>query len=373
MAKILDIINTDKSARELLAYRVAVINEQIGFENHICCGQGAYVASLRDTGLTVHVIDQPRGLAWGGLLAALWRYFRLMRRQRYDIVHTHGSLIGVIGRLAARLAGTRVVIHQIHGFHHHERMRAITRATYIAAERLAARWTDHLLFQNENDRDECLKRKIASAAKLTVIGNGVNLNDFIQEAESSDPPLVILCVARFEPVKNHRQLFDAVKIMRDRGVRFRLQLVGDGPERPIFQAWADDEGLSSCVEFLGYREDVANLTRCANICVLTSIKEGIPRAAIEAAACGRPIVATDVSGTRSAVLHGQTGYLVPLGDAVALAGVLEALLGDAQERTRLGANAREWAANRFDEFAIARRIIALYRTELAKRSTPTSA
>jgi len=363
----LDLINTDKSAKELLDRRVALVNETGRYRNDIYCTQGEYVDRLRAAGHTVHVVDTPRGLSPLGLLASTWRTFRLLRRCRFDVIHTHGSVIGLIGRTAALFARTPVVIHQVHGFHHHDGMKAPARWIFVWAERLMSALTEKLLFQNEADVQECLRRRIAPQGKLVLVGNGIEMDRFHPgEPPQNDPP-VILYVGRFEPVKNHAMILETARLLRDRGVSFVLKLAGEGELLSECQDWVRRHDLGDRVEFLGYRDDIPQLTAQSEVCVLVSLKEGIPRAIIEAAACGRPIVASDVVGNRDAVVDGATGFLVPLDHAEAMADRIQELLADGELRERIGRQARAHAVEHFDERRVTQRIVEVYDRALAGR------
>lgn len=358
--RVLDMINTDRSAKELLDQRVLQINATGRFQNEILCSGGEYVGMLRAKGHTVHVVDAPRGLSPLKLLAGVWKTYRLLRRRRIDLVHVHGSVIWLMGVLAAALARRPIVVAQVHGFHHHESMSSLEKKLWIHCQRFLCFMADTLLFQNQGDIEECRRGRIAPAGKCVLVGNGVQLDWFpVREPPDNDPP-VILCVSRLEPVKNHTQLLQAARILRHRGASFLINVVGEGYKRPDYEAWVRDNGLTDFVRFLGYRDDVPELTAAADVCVLTSVKEGLPRAVIEAAVCGRPMVATDVLGSRNAIVNGQTGFLVPLNDATALADRLQTLLTDKGLRHRLGQTGRRYALEHFDERAVTDRIIELY-------------
>ena len=358
--RVLDMINTDKSAKELLDHRVTQINNSGIYENAIYCSSGEYVDRLRAKGHAVYVVDTPRGLSPFGILNSTWKTYRLLKKYKFDIIHTHGSVIGAIGRMAAFLARTPVVIYQVHGFHHHDAMNPVKRWLFVQIEKLFTLITDKLLFQNEADVEECLRRQIAPREKIAFVGNGIQLDSFINNIQPNNDPKVILYVARFEPVKNHIMLLEAARILKQRGVSFTLQLIGDGELIDKYKAWVREHELENIVHFLGYRDDVPDLTAKADICVLVSIKEGIPRAIIEAAAAGRPMVATNVLGNRDALVDGTTGFLVPLNDATALADRIEQLLSDAKLRQRIGRQAREYALEHFDEKEVINRIINVY-------------
>lgn len=365
--RVLDLTNTHECAKELLDRRVAQVNEFGRYANHIYCGPGEFVEVLRAAGHTVHVVDAPRSLSPVRLAIAIWKTRRLLRRHRFDVVHTHTSVVGLVGRLAAALAGTPVVIHQVHGFHFHEAMPAWKQSVFIWAERRLAGLTHKLLFQNHDDLEDCVKRRIAPRDKLVWVGNGIQLDDFKPAGEPDDHPAAILCVGRLECVKNQTMIFEAIRILRERGVACVLKVVGDGELRPQYEAWIDRHDMRAWIELLGYRRDVAQLTAKAALCGLVSEKEGWPRAVMEAASCGRPMVATDVVGTRDTVVDGSTGFLVPLGDVAGLADRLEQLLGDAELRRRMGRAAREYARDNFDERGVTQRIVRVYDDALRDR------
>ena len=371
--RVLDLINTHECAKELLDARVAQVTATSRHENAIYCSSGEYVARLRERGHTVYVVETPRNLNPLRMMSALWRTWRLLRRERFDIVHTHTSVVGVIGRVAAFIARVPVIVHQVHGFHHHEKMPRLKRFVFIQAERMLAIVTDKLLFQNQADVEECLRRRIAPTGKLLRIGNGVQIDAFDPAREPDDNPRIVLCVGRFEPVKNQTMILEATRILKGRGVAMRLQLVGEGVCGAALEAWTHQHKLDDCVEFLGYRDDIPALIARASVCVLVSIKEGVPRALIEAAAGGRPAVATDVVGSRDPLIDSETGFLVPLNDAVVFADRLEQLLGDADLRRRMGERALAHARKNFDERAITRRIIQVYDEALGLSYTDSKA
>lgn len=364
--RVIDLINTDKSAKELLDRRVTRVNATGRFENWIQCGPGPYVDKLRALGHQVEVIDTPRGLNPFALAVSIYRFWRMLRRRRFEIIHSHGSVIGVIARAAAFLARTPIVIHQIHGTHHHENMSRLKTAIFVLPEKIGAWVSDRILFQNRADMDDCAKRGIGSSRKHRLVGNGIQLGQFPESPPPNNDPPVILCVSRFESVKNQMMLLRAAKIMRDRGARFRVQFAGDGEDRPACESWARDHGVADRCEFLGYVDNVPQLTRACDVATLVSVKEGIPRAIMEAMSCGRPVVATRVLGNRDAMIDGQHGYLVELNDHEALARRLIELIDNPALRTDIGRRGAAYARENYDENAITDRIIAVYDELIAR-------
>ena len=365
--RILDIVNTDHAALHFLAYRVNWINRHTEFRNDIICSDGPHLQRLRCDGAQVTALDIPRGLSAIGVARLLRRLRDHLRANPYEIVHTHNSITGAVGRIAARLARVPVTIHTTHGFHFHEHMSRLERMPYVAAERILSRCCDVLLCQNREEMGEIGRLGIAPRGGVFHVGNGIDLSQFPPRAAlPQNPRPVLLCVGRLEPVKNHGMLFRALERLRGPHAPV-LWLVGEGPFRARYQEEVRRMGLADSVQFLGYRYDIPELTAAADAVVLTSIKEGIPRALMQAMAVGVPVVATDVKGTREVVVHGETGFLVPLGDDATLAERLRALLESSALRRDMGARAVEHVRRHFDEEQVVQRLVDVYRTALSER------
>ncbi len=369
--RILDIVNTDHAALNFLVDRVGWINRHTEFRNDVICSVGPHLERLEFPDAEVTAMPIPRGMDPVGIGVLFARVLRHLRARRYTIVHTHNSITGAIGRLAARVARVPVVIHTTHGFHFHEKMSAVHRAPFVAAERWLARQCDWLLSQSEEELAEARRIGLAPRRGIAHVGNGINLTRFAaRTAPPENPRPVLLCVGRIETVKNHPMLFRALGMLRPQYDPV-LRLVGDGPLEAGYRADLARDGLLESVEFLGYRYDVPELTAAADVVVLTSLKEGIPRALMQAAAVGVPAVATDVKGSREVIVDGETGYLVPLGDAERLADRLRTLLDSAPLRRRMGLRAAAHAREHFDEQHVTERLVEIYRSALRAEGVAT--
>jgi glycosyltransferase involved in cell wall biosynthesis len=365
--RILDIVNTDHAALNFLAFRVGWINRNTDFQNDIVCSSGPHLDKFSVHGAHITPLDIPRGLSPFGVTRLLAQLVSHLRRERYTIVHTHNSITGVVGRMAARITGVPIIIHTTHGFHFHEAMSTLERLPYVAIERGMARLCDILLCQNRQEIDEIHRLRLRPRQGVYHVGNGIDLSDF--KARNTPPQNerpIILFVGRLETVKNQTMLFRALEMLRGRHEP-ELWLVGEGPLKAAYEAELSRRGLSAQVKFLGYRYDIPALTAQADIAVLTSVKEGIPRALMQASAVGVPIVATDVKGTREVVVDGETGFLVRLDDVAAFADRLDALLRSADLRRDMGALGVEHARRHFDEARVVERLARLYRIALRAR------
>ena len=285
--------------------------DRYGVEPHIACSDGPYVGPLRERGVTVHVLETPRTMRPLSLAGAYANLVRLVRRHEFDVLHSHGSVVGLLTRLVGPLSGAAVV-HTVHGFHFHEGMGTVERGAYEWVEQTLLSLTDVTLSQNVEDYRVIRSWNPRKHAEL--IGNGIQLPAvdaaYVARRKSR---YTLSCIARFEEVKNHRMLIDAVARVRAAGLDLRLICFGKGETQADVEAYARELDLEASVVFRGYVDNVLEHLREVDLNVLTSIKEGAPRALIETMALGIPSVCTDVKGSREVVVDGITGRLVPVG------------------------------------------------------------
>jgi glycosyltransferase involved in cell wall biosynthesis len=228
----------------------------------------------------------------------------------------------------------------------------------------------HLIMQNPDDLELLRRRGLLRHDRVVLIrGSGVDTARFRPMPEPAGVPAAVL-VGRMLSDKGVHELVGAARLLRHRGVPLEVRLVGPpDPHNPssipaaTLRAW-HAEGI---VRWLGPQGDAAAVWRDAHIAVLPSYREGLPKALLEAAACGRPLVATEVPGCREVVRDGETGLSVPVRDAVALADALERLAGDPALRRRLGANARRLVEAAFAEPTVVRETLRLYARLLGRR------
>jgi glycosyltransferase involved in cell wall biosynthesis len=274
-----------------------------------------------------------------------------------DILHTHGGMAGLYGRLAARRAGIKSVVHTIHGIHYLHYRNPGARRAYILLERICSRRTDAVVLVSQADLDEAGKRRLAPASKLKLVRNGIDLAElssapFAERAAAAklrlslEPP-VIGTVARLHRQKGLTHLMQAVPAILEAHPEARVIVVGGGELEPELRSEIGRLRLDRRFALLGARPDARELMSLYDIFVLPSLWEGLPLVLIEAAALGKPIVATDIGGSREIISHGETGLLVPAADPVALAAAVNRLLGDPALSARLAANAKSSIPPRF--------------------------
>jgi glycosyltransferase involved in cell wall biosynthesis len=293
---------------------------------------------------------------------ALMRLVRYLRRGRYDVVHTHSSKAGILARLAARLAGVPVVVHTVHGWSFTPEQPWMVFWFYVCLERLCARWCRALIVVANADREEGLALGIGRQEQYALIRSGIEIETFrdvtvtVAEARQAiDVPaegFVVGSVGRLSRQKAPLDLLAAfVDLARERADA-HLVMVGDGPLRGEVEAAVTRAGLRDRVHLLGIRRDVPVLLRAFDVLALASRWEGLPRVFPQAMAAGLPVVASRVDGAADAIVPGETGWLVDVGDPAGLAGRLLELARDPDSARRMGAAGRE----RVEEFSALRMV-----------------
>jgi glycosyltransferase involved in cell wall biosynthesis len=347
-----------------------------GLENP---GERSLVDYVEQRGIHPLVIPEIVGEANFGLrdLIAIAKLYRVLKREKPHIVDTHTAKAGFIGRIAARLAGVPVVIHTYHGHVWRGYYSPIKSRLLQWMEKGLALWTDQIIAVSESVRQQVAKYQIAPLGKIKVVPLGLALRDFFNCAElrgqfrkeigvPSDVPLIGM-VGRVVPIKNHRLFLDSAKLVLNAMPATRCVIVGDGLIRPDLEAYTRTLGIAARVVFVGWRRDLARIYADLDVLVISSINEGTPVSAIEAMAAGRPVVATRVGGVPDIVLEGQTGYLVPLDDAPAMANAVVRLLGEPELARRMGETGRAFVARRFTTQRLVADMEELYTTLLANK------
>lgn len=349
-----------------------------GFEVAVATRVSRHGDAIREHGIQVYHTPLDRaGLSPLRDIRYLLRLVAVLRAFRPGLIHNVASKPILYGTMAARLAapGARIInAFTGLGILFTEGARTgrakIIGGVLLAALRVLCRGRRvTMLVQNSDDRAFLAERGIGGGARTALIpGSGVDTDAFRPTPEPGAGPVRALFVGRLLWTKGLGELAAAARILKDRGRDIRFVLVGaPDPGNPTSVSAADIEAWvrDGLVEWQGERSDIAACWAGAHIAVLPSWREGMPKSLLEAAACGRPMVATDVPGCRDLVRSGETGLLVPRGDAAALADAVDALAADPARRTAMGANARRDAETRFSAGIIGQQTQALYRNTLA--------
>jgi glycosyltransferase involved in cell wall biosynthesis len=280
----------------------------------------------------------------------------LFRTHRFDILHTHGGIAGFYGRLACRSSDTpRVVVHTLHGIHYLHYRNLVLKRLYELQERYLARFTDAVIFVSKADQAKGSQRRLVPPEKQVLITNGIDYSACelraqgkpeVLDSEQDIPRPLVGCVARLHRQKGIPHLLEAVDPIRRAFPDAGVWIVGGGPLKTQLERLSQRLEVAEHVSFLGERQDVLQLVSRFDVFVLPSLWEGLPYSLLEAAALGKPVVATDIDGVRELIEHERTGLLVPSREPVLLADATVRLLSDRDYASRLGQNLKaEVSAN----------------------------
>jgi len=316
-------------------------------------------------------------------LRSILTLWRVMRRERFSIVHTHNPKPGLLGQLAARAAGVPIVANTVHGFYFHERQRGWVRRFYMTMEKIAGRFSDVVFIQSAEDVSTALRKRLTAPGKIRHLGNGIDLHRFSRAAVSGLDPAakrreiglppggpVVGFVGRLVKEKGVLDLLAAARLVRARVSDVRFLFVGpvDKPKHDgVEPAAAAGYGVGDICHFAGKRDDLPELLSLMSLLVLPSYREGLPRAVLEASAMEIPAVVTNIRGCREAVEHGRNGVIVPVGNPAELADAITDLLADPETAHRMGEEGRRMAVAQFDEQTVFATIEGEYARLLRER------
>ena len=378
--RVAHIVPTDRIAFFLLSTRLGQLREA-GYEVTVICGEVAYADELRAQGIEVVHIPFAREIEPYTDLRCAWALYRVLRRRRHQIVHSHNPKGGLLGPVVAALARigrrrTTAIVHTVHGFLFNDETPWLRRIVAIAAERWTAAWCDHLLFQSSEDLDYARAWRFKRSASLHLIGNGIDQSRFDprrwphararkrEELGWEESHLVVGMVGRLVVEKGFPEYFAMAGELARRLEQVRFLVVGitesDQGDALDPHQLCRNHGIEERTVILEQRHDMPELYTSMDVAVLPSHREGIPRAIMEASAMGVPVVATDIRGCREVIVHRQTGLLFRVGDVEAFAAVVEELLLDTALRRRLGAAGSRRVFGYYTEDRTAARLMAFY-------------
>lgn len=349
------VIGGDVAGGQMVALQLARAARDAGHDvSFVSPSDGPFVALVRKEGFSARIVPLRSALD----PVALVRLTRALQADRIELVHTHGHFgVNVLGRVAARLSGARVLSHM----HIESAFRAgLGRGAQIALDNATARLCFALVAVSDATRD-ALIRQGYPRDRLVTVHNGIVPADVARPTRLADGPTVIE-VGRLADVKGQRVLLAAAARLDATVILVGGDLEQGGAYEAGLRSEAERLGIADRVVFAGYRDDVAELLAGCDVFCLPSLVEGMPLVVLEAMLQARPVVATPVGGTGELVVDGETGLLVPPRDVDALADALSSLLSDRELAERMGAAGRQRVLADFSAAEVSRRVLALYST-----------
>ena len=310
---------------------------------------------------------------WRDFRALLW-LMRLIRREQYDLVHTHESKASLLGRLAARLVGCKHIIYGLHGVVFNDPGSRIKRQFYIALEKMTIWACDLIIAVGRDTIRHYHQENIGRNIPHQIVYSGIDVAEFEQRLNNvpkdafrremgiPDDAPVLVNIGRFSSAKAQHYTIEA--FARLQCPEARLLLVGEGPERTACERLCADLGVEDRVIFAGFFQDITPAYAIASVHVLSSLREGLSGVAVEASLARVPTVSFEVEGIREIVTHGHSGFVVPQGDIEAMVTYLEKLIGNPQMCHTYGERAYRHAIARWDHRVMVQKLDAIYRQRL---------
>jgi len=303
-------------------------------------------------------------------LKAFFSIHNFIKKERFNLVHTHTSKAGIIGRWAAKLAGVKMIVHTPHGHIFYGYFGWLKTKLFIYLERITAVITDKIITLTQRGKEEHLRYRIANENKFVPIYSGIDLKkyadfkiDKIQARQNLHIPSDIAfigTVTRLDPIKGNKYFINALVQVFKVFPELKVAIVGEGSEKEELRRYVKQSGLSEKITFMGLCEDIRGILSALDIMVIPSLNEGMGRSLLEAQALGIPVIATNVGGIPEVVKDGMTGILVPPRDSPALARAIIKLLKDRSLREKMGEEARKWVDQRFSAETMVKKVADLY-------------
>ena len=315
--------------------------------------EGELLSQARETTNLIVLPEMGRSINPFSDLVAFWKLYKLIKKGRYHIVHTHSSKAGVLGRLAAWLARTPIIVHTLHSLVFHDYQPWIVNRSWWLAKKICAPVTDFYISVSEIIVKKAIAAGIAEPERFRTIYSGMELDWFLNAKFDADAikrefaiPLdapVVGKIARLFPLKGHDQLMDAAPEIVKRVPNVRFFLIGDGQLLEHLQGRARKYGILENFIFAGLidRTRIPEMISAMDVVVHTSLREGLARVLPQSLAMGKPCVSFDIDGAREVVINDYTGYLVEAFDSVGLAEAVARLLEDEELRKTMGENGRK--------------------------------
>ena len=315
--------------------------------------EGSLIDEVRQRGTKLMIMpEMVREVSPMNDLKAVWKLRQMMIDGRYDIVHTHSSKAGVLGRVAAKWAGVPFVVHTVHGWSYHDHMSPRKKNFYVALEKVGYRNGDAMIAVSPKDIEKGLAEGIGRREDYTVIRSGIELDRFgsvrpgtrVEMREQLGIPadaLVVGSVTRLSDQKDPLSLIEGLAKVHQARPDVWSVIVGGGALRSDVEAKIADFGLTGRIKLTGLRRDVPELMATFDIFVLSSLWEGLPRVLPQAMATGLPIVCTRADGSAEAVLDNINGFLVKPRSPEQIAEKVILLIDDRKKRQQMGAAGKD--------------------------------
>ncbi len=350
----------------------------MGYEVEVAASNVGFTEKIEQEGFKVYNIPFSRNPVSPLNIKSFFMLLNLMKKRKYIMVHTHTPVASFIGRIVARIVGVPHIVYTVHGFHFHEYGNPLRNFVYYRLEKFTGKFTDVLITINKDDYKVAIEKKIIPNGKVVYIkGVGVDTEKFdpkrikedkrkeiLTKLSINNEIFVISSVGRLEREKHFEHLIGALGIVKEKGLRFKFFIAGNGPLSSSLLKVAKSFGLEENLVLLGHLDQIPELLSVSDVYVTASSREGLPVSLTEAMVMEKPVVAYNIRGVRDLVEDGVNGFLVPFGDVKGLAEKILYLMEHPEVAEEMGKKGREKIEKEFSLNVILPQMENLYRVIL---------
>ena len=321
------------------------------FEPFLICGCGGILdEETKNKIRVIFVKDLVREINPIKDLKALYSIYKILKQEKPDIVHTHSSKAGIVGRFAAKMCGIKNIIHTIHGFSFNDTQRNIKKNLFIFLEKLGAKISKYLIPVSVENTTKGLQNNIGKKEQYHYIRLGVDIENFKnfkdtptlkKELDIDEKDFLVTTIGPFKPQKNLPDFIKTANEISKNNKNFKFVIVGDGALRNEFEKLITDYNISQNIFLIGWRRDISNILHSSDFFVMTSLWEGLPISTIEALSCGLVPIVNDVDGQREIIKDGYNGFLIKPHDIKAIEEKILLLAKNSELKNKMSENARE--------------------------------
>lgn len=343
-------------AQKFTLHTAKYLNKK-NFQTCLICGCGAMLDEEASKNVkTIFVKSLVRQISPLNDLSAVFDIYKILKKQKPDIVHTHSSKAGIVGRIAAKLAGIKYIVHTIHGYSFNDSQKFYIKYLYIFLERFCSLFSKKLIVENERDLQKGIENKISQKNKFEIICSGIdtekyknyNFNADFKKSLVADNSKIILTVGPFKPQKNLSDFIKAAAIVSKQYNDVSFFIIGDGALRKDLESLIKNLNLENTIKLLGWKTQIIDYLYACDIFVMTSLWEGLPRTILDVMCCAKPVVANNVGGIADVIKDGISGFLTNPKDYKSTANIVLKLLNNDALAHRIGQNAKGEITRKYD-------------------------
>lgn len=382
---VLQMCAVDFTARQFLKPLSKELQKQ-GYDVHLACAEGPYFKEMQSEGF--QMINNPisRNANILNHIKSFCSTVKLLKTLKVDVLHVHTPIAALIGRLAARVAKVPVTVYTAHGFYFHENTPSFRKKLLVLLEKIGAKCGDFIMCVSSEDAHSAVSEKITSPDRVAYIGNGVDTKHYdphrfdieirIQLRKEFGIPedaAVFGIMGRLVREKGFFEFFEAAAIVKSQFPESHFMVIGDllpsdyDGNKTAMKQRIEELKIGDSITFTGMVDDPAPALACCDVFSLPSYREGMPISLLEAMSMGIPCIATDIRGCREEVVDGETGFLVPVKNAKALADKMAWMLQNQNAAAKMGGRGRQRILHHFEISQVVSDQVRIYEKLLTEK------